>query len=688
MTTITLTGGFSLDVQTQGNRFIGIGTVTFRGQPLRADTLPWTLYFESETGVRFADFILNEVVQQGETVTLDLTAHGSRMPRVQEGDAMGDGRIRTRFLDPVEAQVRWTFRPTCLTLHGIEWAGLAWTIAVESPGHPIHWLIEETTWEIGGAAEGCTLIQRDMSTIWPEQPVSRNSAFTTMEKFATEGWGGSYPMDMMPRGAGASHLDFQSKDSLALALFAGRPGLTRSRIDKRSGENVIHYIDRPFFLLGEKVEAPERTLLVHQAAAPLQRHERRNLWLDLQADVRDRILANYGMRHEVLSPTVWAHLWDDDLRRYGADWIAPLQQLLPELARLGFRSVFTHHPWEGPTGDPRNVEGVIQGNICSPYTFCWDEAFGGVAGMKGLIDEGRRNDISILQWFGLQLHRDAQVFKDHPDWRLLEPDGEAYDASYYILNCGRMRGPFGDWLEQQIMDLRQGSGLDGIFWDSLHNLGVSAVDWTGTDKAPQAEEIFRLMGRLQQAGFQSQRPETVTIFGCGNAAIYGFSCDKFRRRLWQDTVDNDDLFALIDTGIGFFGDEASPWVTGQISPSDYFKMAAWRCPMAAPANPWTGDSELKKPVLPGGAKAGAFARVNHQYNAALPHMIRPQASADGSHVLYLDHNGRPSCVWALADGAFPFNGEAITAVEGLQGEVTNGYLRLRAGEVYLLRFLK
>lgn len=672
----------SLELLTAGERFLGFGMVTFQGIPLRSAVLPWTLHFESETGITFDDFRLNDIERNTETVTLVLTAIGRAMPRIQEGDAMGDGRIRTRLIGSVEARVRWTFRPAAMTVHGAGWTGLAWTIGIESPGHPIHWLLETATWEIGGVAEGCTLIQRDMSTIWPEQPVRRDNAFTTMEKFATEGWGGSYPMDMMPRGAGASHLDFQSKDSLALALYTERPGLTRSRIDKRAGEDVIHYLDRPFFRLGEKVEAPERTLLVHRAVAPLQRHERRNLWLDVQAEVRDRILGHYGMRHEVLTPTVWAHLWDNDLRHYGAGWIKPLERILPDLAKLGFRAVFTHHPWEGPTGDPRNVDGLIPGNICSPYSFKWDESFGGIAGMKSLIEEGHRHGVSILQWFGFQLHRDSQIFKDHPEWLLREPDGEAYDASYYILNCGRMRSAFGQWLEQQILDLRRQSGLEGIFWDSLHNLGITAVDWMGPEKAPHADEIFQLMGRLQQAGFASQRPETVTIFGCGNAGLYGFDSAKFRRRLWQDTVENDDLFGLIDTAVGFFGDDGDPWRKGAISPADYFYMAAWRCPMAGGANPWQEVNKVK-PVLPGGANAERYGRVNHQYNEALPHMVRPRASADGSHVLYLDGSGKPSCVWALKNGEIPWSGRAVTAVDGCEGEVVEGRLRLRAGEVYL-----
>ena len=64
-------------------------------------------------------------------------------------------------------------------------------------------------------------------------------------------WGGSYPMDMLPRCAGAAPLDFQVKEDLALCLFTERPSLSRARLEKCADENVIHYLDRAFFPLTE-----------------------------------------------------------------------------------------------------------------------------------------------------------------------------------------------------------------------------------------------------------------------------------------------------------------------------------------------------------------------------------------------------------------------------------------------------
>jgi hypothetical protein len=486
-------------------------------------------------------------------------------------------------------------------------------------------------------------------------------------------------MDMMPRGAGSAHLDFQAKGDRALALFTERPSLTRSRIDKFAGEDVIHYLDRPFFPLGEQVSAPERTLLVHRADAPLARHEWRNLWLDLQAEVRDRILGHYGMRAEVPEPTFSAHLWDAELKRRGADWRLPLIETFPEAARLGWRWLYTFGVWDSATSDPNPAPNQ---NICCPYAFRYADAFGGSAGMKELIDAARANGIAVSQWFANHLSRYAPSLKQHPDWVLKEPDGSPYDASYFILNTGRMRSPYGAELERQVLAVHQETGLDGAFWDSFHNLGVTAVDWGAPDKAPQAEEIFRMLGRLQQAGYRACRPETVTIFGCGQAGIYGFTREQFRRRLWSDTVENDDIFALTDTFVGFFseGDAAG---TGQLSAERYFWMAAHRVLHTPGANVWNDRDDPSSLRLPGGPYAEAFARVNRQYTAALARMRRMRLVEGGGLVLWLDDADRPACVWAIRDGQLPFTGRAVNALGG-SATIARGLLPLTAGEVLLL----
>jgi hypothetical protein len=677
-TTLNFDNGFAIRILTEGERFLGLGRVTWQGMPLRAD-VPWVLHFEHDGGVTFDDFRLRGIVREDDAQVLVLAASGRRMPRMQDRDSMGDNRIAPRRLaDPV-AEVRWRFRQTAMTVHGTAWEGLAWTISVACPGHPIHWLLEEATWELDGRADGCTLIQRDMSCLWPEQPVRADSCFSTREKFATAGWGGSYPMDMMPRAAGSSHLDFQSRDAYALALFAERPGMTRARIEKHADEDVIHYADRPFFPLGEQVSAPERTLLAHRAAAPLARHERRNLWLDLQAEVRDRILAPFGMCHEAVTPTLSSHLWDAELKRHGPGWRLPLMQAFPEYARLGIDTVFTFGPWDSPINDPAAHEG----NICAPYAFHFAKEFGGAEGMRELVASAHAAGVKVSQWFAFHLSRRSPIYKDHPDWLLKQPGGQPYDADYKVLWTGRMRSGWGAELERQALAVRLDTGLDSIFWDSYHNLGVTAIDWGAPDKAPQADEIWRMFGRLQAAGFASQRPECVTIFGCGQGAFYGFDNDAFRRRLWSDTEANDDIFALIDNVVGFFTD-GDAVASGRLTVERYFWMAAHRVLPNLSANPWAAQPSAQHPRLPGGPHAEAIGRINRAYLAALPRMVRPRLAVDASHVLWHDAADRQAVVWALADGSVPVLAATARTAAGAAAEIHGGRLAMRSGEVYLL----
>jgi hypothetical protein len=344
-TPILFSNGISLTLAEEEGCFLGIGAVAFHGAPLRNPALPWTIYTESEHGVRFEAFRLVGVTEDGATATITFTGEGRWLPRIQEADAMGDARVKARRLQAPTITFHWHFRAITEQIFEQEWTGLAMQVEIDAPGYPMHWLLESTTWEIGGAAEGCTLIQQDVSVIDLEQTVHADSAFSTIERFLTEGagaWGGSFPMDMLPRAAGAAICDFQVKDELALLLFSERPSLTRARLEKFADENVIHYLDRPFFPLTEHACAPERKLLVYRHAAPLARHEWRNLWLDAFTEVRRRIQATYGFHLEIPEPTVSAHLWDDDLRAYGPAWTTPLEAALPEYRRLGYLSDVYH----------------------------------------------------------------------------------------------------------------------------------------------------------------------------------------------------------------------------------------------------------------------------------------------------------------------------------------------------------
>ena len=671
---LVFANGLALNLLLDGSRFLGIGAVTCEALDLRSTALPWVVYAESENGVRFEDWTFAGVEESGEERTIVARSTGRWMPRVQEADAMGDARVRTRRQATPQAELRWTFRPLVEEIAGHQWRGLGMRVALKAPGNPVHWLIEDTTWELGGSATGCTLIQQDVSTIDLEQVVVRDSAFSTIEKFALDGgWGGAYPMDMLPRCAGSSPLDFQIKGADALILFSERPSLTRARLEKHADEDLIHYTERPFFALTETAQAPERKLLVHRRGASLARHEHRNLWLDAFQEVRARIHTTYGFTLEVPKPMAWAHLWDADLKRLGTGWSSALIDAMPRLASLGFQQVFTHGVWDSVISDPLRRDD--EGNICCPYSFTFAEKFGGNSGMRTVVAAAEKSGIELSQWFSFHFSKYSPLFVAHPDWVLKEANGDPWDANYHSLWAGRIRSGHGEWMKQAILDLRTEIGLPGLFFDSYQNLGVTCVDWGAADKSPQAEEIWRMQAEFQRAGFASQRPEVITIFGVSNVSLFGFANDKFRRRLWDDAVCGDHAFALLDTAPAFFT-AGSPFTADGCSPEKYFWLAAHRCLPAMGADPWKGED-------PGGALAEDYARVNRAYSRALPAMHRPELVAGGTHVLWRDAAGRLSAVWVISAGMVECSGAALDVTSGTRVQST-GALPTTAGQVWLL----
>jgi len=657
--------------------FKGIKDVLFNDTSLKSQALPWVFYTESETsnsGVRFESFTIDRILQNENEATLMLRSKGQWMPRVQSADAMGEARIKSRLLTSPEAHFKWKFKAISEQIYENTWTGLSMRIEYRCPGWPIHWLMEEATWGIGGEAAGNTLIQQDVSAMQQEQNVLAKSEFSTGEVFFLDGGAVTIPLDMMPRGAGACICDFLGKKATALCLFSENPGLTRARLEKRRSENIIHYLDRYYFPLAEKTQSPERKLLVFQSKSKLKRHEIRNLWLDCFTEVRRRIHSRYGFHLELPQPQCGGLLWDEDLKKFNDKWMDALQRDFPEYARLGYKQAFIHGVWESITSDPNPP---APGNICCPYAFRFAELFGGASKMKMLNDAAQANNLQLYQWFSFHLSRYAPVWKKHPDWVLKEANGSPWDGDYDVLWSGRMRSAYKEELKRQILEVLRDTGISGIFWDSYHNLGVTGLDWSGSDKAPQADNIFKLQTELQKSGF-GQRIEVVGIFGVSASAIFGFEKDKFRRRLWQDCVNGDHAFALIDSSPGFFCENENYLGEGKFSPELYFWLAAHRAVPAIRCNPWITDNAKER--LPGREKAEEYARVNHLYNQVLPLMNRLRLRENGSHVVWLNQNGDISVIWTFKEVAIDFN----IALQDLETNevINNGHLNSR--KVYIL----
>jgi len=168
----------------------------------------------------------------------------------------------------------------------------------------------------------------------------------------------------------------------------------------------------------------------------------------------------------------------------------------------------------------------------------------------------------------------------------------------------------------------------------------------------------------------------VTIFGVSQVGMFGFAEDKFRRRSWDDCANGDMAFALLDCSPGFFSH--NPFCAEKLNPRHYFWLAAHRAIPVMEFDPWNAPG-----VLPGGELGEAYGRVNHLYNAAMPHMIRPRLVEGGTHIVWLDEANRPSVVWAFEAAPLEYSGVAIEVLSNQKIECA-GELSLVPQSVYLL----
>ncbi len=115
---------------------------------------------------------------------------------------------------------------------------------------------------------------------------------------------------------------------------------------------------------------------------------------------------------------------------------------------------------------------------------------------------------------------------------------------------------------------------------------------------------------------------------------------------------------------------------------------AHRCIPTQEGFPWGPEHKGQKvpsggPRLPGKDIAEDYARCNHLYNAALPHMHRLRVTEGGNYALWLDDQDRPAVIWAFQDASAPCTGPARDLETG-KALTADGTLDLQAGHVYLL----
>ena len=97
------------------------------------------------------------------------------------------------------------------------------------------------------------------------------------------------------------------------------------------------------------------------------------------------------------------------------------------------------------------------------------------------------------------------------------------------------------------------------------------------------------------------------------AALNGFENDNFRRRLWVDTVRNEDALGLLNCSPCLLT-KSQMMSTDRISPKKYPRLAGRRSLPGTDAQTWDESQELEQArgKLPGGTHSGGWIRRTSQ----------------------------------------------------------------------------
>jgi hypothetical protein len=559
----------------------------------------------------------------------------------------------------------WHIRPAERNIAG--WLYLGWQqrYAFElADGRQVNKLWQVGTWELGGEAPGLTVVAlryrglgKIEQTLTAREDGGVAEAFTTTETLP--GAVGEAPLvspvvpagrdvrdrayalrhrtgawiAQMARGAGAPFVDFQFRPGAVLVSFPERQGSLRALTEAMPGDEKVSQTDCEYFALTDEHRTVPQNVLVLTAREPLEVHQARTRWKEVDEHVREQVSRELGFVRREVMPGVgilydngWAGFYRDLADRY-----------VEKLSGMGVRLIAVHNPgwvngrYQGPDGPPDTG-----GGVCSVYD--WWPTKDMVEPWKAFQASCAREGVAYYPWLGQTQWRDAPfvqrvgLAKEH--WALNAPDAghsSGYGPEHVQGNIAddRFRKLFLGQLER----VHRQFGYQGFWCDSFQNLFMTQLNWShGTGESLQRAWWERIaawsrdgIGWMAESHSFPGMSCSIEVHGWEDQPWYFQHVFKWLRGNSQNEYTKDELAELVFRVMANKG-----WVAPDVS---------YNRPLAD--------------ALP------AFERLAKQYNAALPLMRRAYVLSGGRGVLWVGNAGNAEGVWfAFADGSCP---EGVTA---------------------------
>lgn len=179
-----IVGRATIELLTDDGHFQGLGSVTINGVVVRSAAVPLRPDISTPDGIRYDAFRLDNIVKDGDDVVLETSAFGTQGLYGEYRDEYDSQQAWPRVVtEPIVDRLDWRLRPEHLELDGVQYDGFSYALRFRSDSRAIHQVTMITTWELGGAAEGNTILSQGQVNP-PVYRCEKNTSFTRPAPFA------------------------------------------------------------------------------------------------------------------------------------------------------------------------------------------------------------------------------------------------------------------------------------------------------------------------------------------------------------------------------------------------------------------------------------------------------------------------------------------------------------------------
>ncbi len=649
-----------------GKEFLGLGTVSIRGVPLRSPQRPLSVHLDTPDGILYTRLLLQGVEPGADgEVRVRLEAVGQPWPRSEYFDDYGQATVCLRAdAAPVHDELVLVLKPVALELGGRNWTGFSYAFEFASATRRIHRLLTHATWEIGGSITGNTLLHQGQCNM-PVYQGSRDALFTsaclrTLDQYGSP-QGNSFQLG--PRAGLLQAFDFQYSDAGALFQFWPDFESISSLIESPPGCDLLHVIDEYRFELTERVTTTPKCVLF--TPGPLAEHETRDLWWEAHELAYGRMRTRFGVAPTIVRPDAAMRyrtrvvdggrlrmtVCGEEVDSTEVPYLVG-DKLLPKLAAQGVRRFFPEVMSESDVtqlGMKRKCDNGIHGDlhcssVCATHRFFPAEFWGGIKAWKYMADKAHALGIEIGAWFAPHLSPRTPIYEQHPEYRMIDVCGFPAGGGYGFQTIAVADWNTGvyDWVLNDMRRWREEGGLDYLFIDSYSNMGMLQTNYAARMRTNYAA-FARLLADLQGLGIKAFTFESISPFGASRFGLADLRGDLMEQ--------NRSVAGQNDFG-WWVGHEDMAWnVTLCASPRKRTEEELERILFRTLAQ--RGYVQFEGMVDQMHDLAPWWAKLNAVYNRAVPFMAdaRRRLLPAGAGVTWEAPQGR--VVWTFAESAIP-----------------------------------